>query len=892
MSTIGRRPTTVEAQIYQRLTQQHRFSPAGAAAVMGNIKEESRFNPAALHDRDAAGNPTGYGLFGHRLDRRDELFSFSGTRAPTVDQQIDFAVLELDRDYPKLARALRSAGDPAALADRFTREFERPAQPNQPWRGEHARRYVELFGASAAVSGEQPMPALGDIAGAALRSQNTLGSLLARESRSNVQVDPGYDPFSDGGDVLGTWREPYARRYIDSVSAEDTAIIDARIQREERDRQTLDDAGWLGFGAQVVAGIVDPINLIPVGGSAYKLARGGVGLARSIAAGTMAGVAGAALSEGALQATQETRTAEETAFAIGTAGVLSGVLGGAAGVLARRGSSVASAAASMDAGSRIYDDVRTQLLDAGRPDAEAGAGAQLWRAHFEAMAQRTGRTADDLYRAAALDIKAGGDPAAAALHQLTPADIDPPASVMAAAKQDSLSSGRQKWLWRDDEGGWHADDAVRSGQGAVWGRVIGDEEMPARLSQWRPDHEIRWSRDVSDIVEGKLGRDIVPSTGRTPNVLQALGVQDQPVYVPQDVVRKVLSGKHRQDMPRAVVNALPGLLRRPVLVIQDEGRYALVLDAVDKNKNQIIAVVEPNGLVARKVATVVVTIHGRTDFSRWLQAAKSVVYADSEKAPQLLRRAGIAAPGSADSLTSGAKAASEARGMAPERGPSFEKVLSDQDVIKKFKHLQEDVTGPKGSIEFGPETIIRLFGLADQSTFLHESGHFFLEHLRRLSDTAPELKADLDAAYRWMGVEAGKPPSVDALEKWARGFEAWLREGRAPSAELASAFRRFSEWLTQIYRSARELLGDDQVTDDVRGVMRRLLSAGDEAPDSIAMPEASTAGAKAVFDTTMEQERLAWGIERVARADARLPIVSDPLLRTATTKPSSVICST
>ena len=63
-------------------------------------------------------------------------------------------------------------------------------------------------------------------------------------------------------------------------------------------------------------------------------------------------------------------------------------------------------------------------------------------------------------------------------------------------------------------------------------------------------------------------------------------------------------------------------------------------------------------------------------------------------------------------------------------------------------------------------------------------------------------------------------------EQWARGFEAYAFEGRAPSLELQELFQRFRSWLLRIYKNLTAL--NVQLTDEVRGVMDRMLAA-DEA---------------------------------------------------------------
>ncbi len=135
---------------------------------------------------------------------------------------------------------------------------------------------------------------------------------------------------------------------------------------------------------------------------------------------------------------------------------------------------------------------------------------------------------------------------------------------------------------------------------------------------------------------------------------------------------------------------------------------------------------------------------------------------------------------------------------------------------------------PRGGLTEG-QTVINLFESADLSTFLHESGHFFLEAFTALatSDGAPQaMLDDLSVIHKFLEVEDGAALTRDQHETWARGFEAYLMEGKAPSLGLASAFARFKAWLTRIYRAVRSL--DVRLTPEVREVMDRMLATDEE----------------------------------------------------------------
>lgn len=145
-----------------------------------------------------------------------------------------------------------------------------------------------------------------------------------------------------------------------------------------------------------------------------------------------------------------------------------------------------------------------------------------------------------------------------------------------------------------------------------------------------------------------------------------------------------------------------------------------------------------------------------------------------------------------------------------------------------FQEARGSITFPRAGIREG-ETVINLFESADLSTFLHESGHFFLEAFNEIAnrEDAPEaIRADLDTINKFLGREGSEEFTVEQHEKWARGFEAYALEGKAPSLELADAFARFRAWLTRIYRSLAGL--NVKLNDEIRAVMDRMLATDDE----------------------------------------------------------------
>jgi hypothetical protein len=140
------------------------------------------------------------------------------------------------------------------------------------------------------------------------------------------------------------------------------------------------------------------------------------------------------------------------------------------------------------------------------------------------------------------------------------------------------------------------------------------------------------------------------------------------------------------------------------------------------------------------------------------------------------------------------------------------------------------ITFPGGGLDSG-QAVIRLFERADRSTFAHEAGHFFLEAFKQLS-TDPQAPAGMIDDFRTINEYLGRDPedtseyTVDQQETWARSFEAYIMEGKAPSIALRSAFERFKAWLTRIYRQVVSL--QVELSPEIRDVMDRMLATEEE----------------------------------------------------------------
>ncbi len=130
-------------------------------------------------------------------------------------------------------------------------------------------------------------------------------------------------------------------------------------------------------------------------------------------------------------------------------------------------------------------------------------------------------------------------------------------------------------------------------------------------------------------------------------------------------------------------------------------------------------------------------------------------------------------------------------------------------------------------------TIITLLQKANLTTFNHELGHFFLEvqaHIAAQPDAPAGIVDDMAKTLDWFGVpDLATWDAMDLEQKrpyheqFARGFEAYLFEGKAPNPELQPLFARFRAWMVSVYKSLTAL--DVTLTDEVRGVFDRMVAS-------------------------------------------------------------------
>lgn len=168
------------------------------------------------------------------------------------------------------------------------------------------------------------------------------------------------------------------------------------------------------------------------------------------------------------------------------------------------------------------------------------------------------------------------------------------------------------------------------------------------------------------------------------------------------------------------------------------------------------------------------------------------------------------------------------KGIRYKQGLTHNFVVFDDKSIQIIEKYNQSINGMT-TIKSKTERIVELFKTADKSTFMHEMGHVFFDDIKTLAEmgNAPQqVKDDWQALKEWSGWNDNETINTDAHEKFARGFEAYLREGEAPTKFLERTFRRFSKWLSAIYRAVSRVGG--LPPKEIRGIMARMIATQED----------------------------------------------------------------
>ncbi|RJT42012.1 hypothetical protein D3227_04865 [Mesorhizobium waimense] len=491
---------------------------------------------------------------------------------------------------------------------------------------------------------------------------------------------------------------------------------------------------------------------------------------------------------------------------------------------------------------QIYDTMVSQLRAAGRSTDVATTEAALYPAFYRTMAERSGQTVEDFMRAYPLPQVRGSLPEGMQFR-----DVDALNRTLAEARaQRSAGLDKRQSLLEfiSDYGGINDVGGDIKAMDAATIKRKGKKTLKIARGT------IAGVRDMFGQASGKKhGLDDVAQAA-----IEAGFLANDPVAT--EYRNAIKEGRQVPNIGKALLDAIGREMR-------GEADHAAPVDAAKADHNAQLDQIEAylSGLGVS------------LDDSD--AAIREAVQADqADEAKKYAQPAYHGTPHLFDKFSTDHIGTGEGAGIPGHQYVGHESqktnyvIYDDSRVAVTSFEQSGDVRGPRGSIQFpgggvgNGDTVVRLFESADLSTFLHESGHYFLTVLRDLADKGEASAAgDMGSVKEWWSANADavakdamrvmpdvtltaddvnaainngttgdlmKDAAIDVgmQEQWARGFESYLMEGKAPSIELRGAFEKFRSWLISVYRRLAGL--NVTVSDGIREVFDRMIASDEE----------------------------------------------------------------
>ena len=448
-----------------------------------------------------------------------------------------------------------------------------------------------------------------------------------------------------------------------------------------------------------------------------------------------------------------------------------------------------------------------------------------------------------------------------------------------------------------------------------------DDTMGA-LKDSRPEWEVKleqdsiaWNSVMDRYKDGNIpNRDVRLMS--TPIVLQMLGFSAHDIEITPSVLAKVLKGKHADSIDAEVLKDLPRAIANPVAIFRNydgekreyiDNQVVIVVALEDKKGNSIqIPLIFDTYKNKNKVHRIK-SIFGRESIDWYVTNLRknALLYYD-KKRPTYRATGQYGAPtrtswsiydSSVQQDTENSKGNFEdyeqKKTNLSDNGARYapisldwsnivliieqhlqksnEKVLTSEDLDKaraaqQDRYYQAEESSKYRGLttvypeELGSKRLIQLFDAANFSTFIHESGHLFLEDLRMLAtmDGAPkQVVEDWNTIKEWSGwSDTEGANNTAAHEKFATGFEAYVREGKAPTKVLERIFRRFKEWLSALYKSVTLLGG--LPPKEVQDVMARMLATEEDINSYVTQQGLDSFERTGLYQSFTEEKQVEW----------------------------------
>lgn len=170
------------------------------------------------------------------------------------------------------------------------------------------------------VEQKPEVPSFQETLNAAFAQTNIIANMIELQNKKDFPEQPNFDLVTSMK-AKNLWDTADRDTYVGVRSDAELDYRAQRVAKQRADQDVYARSGWFGYVAIALAGLADPTIFIP-------FMKGPTLVASAVKAGALVGATVAA-EELILQENQETRTAEEGAFAIAAGTVLGGILGGA-----------------------------------------------------------------------------------------------------------------------------------------------------------------------------------------------------------------------------------------------------------------------------------------------------------------------------------------------------------------------------------------------------------------------------------------------------------------------------------------------------------------------------------------------------------------------------------
>ena len=310
-------------------------------------------------------------------------------------------------------------------------------------------------------------------------------------------------------------------------------------------------------------------------------------------------------------------------------------------------------------------------------------------------------------------------------------------------------------------------------------------------------NEVR--RFISDLrAAEKTDVNVGISVGELPAVYKSLGWKSGLVKTNRKVLLKDTLTKHNVDID--TVERLPELYSDPLMVFQsatEPDRLVAVLDATDKNGDQIIVALSPN---KKEIGGYhfIPSFYGKEKFQRFLKDN-----IDKNRVKY------IKDPAMSGALQSWSQAL---------QGLDTNTILTQNDVVNQ--NVGQLFQGKKANGFYDPEIGVIVLGRnMNEMTLPHEMQHYWLDKIFSIYKRAKsgelqvrdEWMTETKALFDMLGIDENQTQLTEGQqEKFARMSEAYLT-GIGVTGDMNATFKEYQQWVPEKYKSILNLgyLSDD-----------------------------------------------------------------------------------